>query len=1030
MEASQKDAISIIDQLSQVGDVANVFKFSNGLLDNVQKQQNFECLVKSEDTPPLIKAKAQAELAELLGSNGDIHLKEKLRDSARAILAKEHYHAALDIDISRSIEGIQERHEHPTFGNLDNLLSTYRSLDYPNGMQRWLYKLVDIATSIHNLEVQHSLGEELKALSIKTGTLAFLLLLQVNNVARFHTNTGYDDLVKTTLVKTYSDLVQFGLPYPLGQVCFMLVDLFTRLEDVDQALEWADRCVLHWKTCPPETQSAANLQLLRAKILEFEERNSIDFKGLQTFCEELVATDLANDLRQEAVMKLDIMHGLIYSRKEIPVNERFAHIEEYLARSESIINSMAGSNTGHQKAGLLQQQATFRISYGSHRKDIEMENEAIELLKQALQLTHAASNWTLTYQLITLREQMGLVCYACFTKLLSSDTSKSKEYLDCAEECFVVCLTGREAMGTTAQVAEDKYWIALLRYEKRVQGWISSEEVLQSLSNAENGFDALRIEISMSSGISAVKAKQVLAKRKHVRDIYRFAFQVCILDWSPSGAWQWVQKAKARSLSDMLGLGCLIPETLLSRITKDDQASEMYEREQGLSQQLQSVAPADSFNVAIELRKVQAQMESIPVLKEMLDLRQGKAVTAEELLSRWQKLPVGRYVTDVAFIDWYVKGEDEIYILVLRPTAETILRRVHITPHKVREWIKAYLHSEDGVTQSIGRRDDHPNQALRELDVLVESIADCVDPDALLVLSSAAPMDALPLHALHVSSSSDPQAEKSLPLIERNPVVYCSNMTVFVQCCESAASKSVTPEFTTSLMAVYEDTPSEPFNIVEQKAVYDSIGELASEHHTLAAVGGEVSRGRIVEEWPSADYILFHGHCDLSSKDITEQSLIFASDSNGADGSSVPRLAVKEVFDLKLNKPLVALMACGSSTQRISAGDEPLGLVTALLCAGAASVIGTLWPVASGTARRFTAVFREQFKVLQAESSNHPTVRAEPTAVSSVIDLAVAVQRTIRELKETGPRWSRTPEHWAPFVIHGAAFLRASISKA
>ena len=51
------------------------------------------------------------------------------------------------------------------------------------------------------------------------------------------------------------------------------------------------------------------------------------------------------------------------------------------------------------------------------------------------------------------------------------------------------------------------------------------------------------------------------------------------------------------------------------------------------------------------------------------------------------------------------------------------------------------------------------------------------------------------------------------------------------------------------------------------------------------------------------------------------------------------------------------LVACDSSTQDIAAGDKPLGLLSALLYARAASVLGCLWPIDSEAGRIFGRKF-------------------------------------------------------------------------
>src|SRR5438045_8800571 len=108
-----------------------------------------------------------------------------------------------------------------------------------------------------------------------------------------------------------------------------------------------------------------------------------------------------------------------------------------------------------------------------------------------------------------------------------------------------------------------------------------------------------------------------------------------------------------------------------------------------------------------------------------------------------------------------------------------------------------------------------------------------------------------------------------------------------------------------------------------------------------------------------------------------------------------------------MNDPLFMLMACNSANQQISVGDEPLGLVTAILCAGASSVVGTLWPVASETARIFATRFIDELTNIDG---------------INMVDLAVALQTTVISLKADFR--TRLPYHWAPFVLHGSYLSR------
>lgn len=964
--------------------------------------------------PPITKGKAELELAELLPGPELKQRRESLRHSARALLTQDHHHAALDIDFGLALEN------YSVSGELDVaiLLQSYYKLDYPNGLRSWLHKLLDVATILHNYDLQDSIEKDLEALALETGTLCLAKVLQVNRIARFHQKTGNDDLVKATLQKLYHELSIYDIPFTLGHTGFILTDIFIRYRDGTQALQWAHACDTHWRACPATTQSMGSLQVLRSKILIFETSGDPNYQPIMDFCDGLIDSDLTKGLREEAALKLDTILGMFYTCKAIPRANSTPRIHDCLTRIETVLESITDRDTRMSKAAVLQQKATFYMSLGTQRTDVTMEQNALTGLHEALEMTHAASDRKLTYQLIVIREQIGLVHHTLFKKLRRTENDESRRCLAAAEEDFGQCLRGYEAISSTFQIAEVKYWIALLQYEAWIEGWQTPDPVLDALLQAEVGYDNLRNEISISTGLSAIKDKQALAKQKHVRDLYRFAFQLCIREGHLTVAWQWAQKAKARSLSDILGLGCLVPESLLAQILADSTARKLYDRERELLQLLQKTTPDQTFGIGVELRELQKEMRSIPELRALLDLRQGKAITAEELITRWHDLPVGGHYKDVCFVDWYVLGDEDIYILILRQGKEPFVRKLGVSVSDVWSWISVYLRGGEMQAHSIHRSDDHPSQALRNMDALVEMIGDHADAETLLVLSPPAPLDALPLHALRVQQYSEGHTRRSIPLIERNPLVYCSNLTVFIQCCELAAAKKPQPQIISTYMAVYEGTPTETCDLAEQQTVYGVVNDLATETNASATTGLSVTCEKIFADWPSSDFVLFFGHCDSSSQDITRQSLILKTNCSGSQAMEHSTLSVTDIFDLKLQSPLVSLLACGSSQQKLQAGDEPLGLVTAFLCAGAASVIGTLWPVTSGTARLFLITLVQKMKLVA------PSFDEEPLALNHILDLTVVFQQTVRHLRRNSR--TRTPYHWAAFVLHGSTFMRAS----
>ncbi|KAM5358931.1 hypothetical protein ACJZ2D_014881 [Fusarium nematophilum] len=133
-----------------------------------------------------------------------------------------------------------------------------------------------------------------------------------------------------------------------------------------------------------------------------------------------------------------------------------------------------------------------------------------------------------------------------------------------------------------------------------------------------------------------------------------------------------------------------------------------------------------------------------------------------------------------------------------------------------------------------------------------------------------------------------------------------------------------------------------------------------------------------------------------------------------ADGS----ITVRDMFKLKLKAPHMIPIACNSASQGVAAGDEPLGIVTALLCAGAGSVLGTIWPTASRTGRYFTNEFYTNSLEKHRRRGDTST---DVGGHAAVIDLAEVSQRVVLALRRNID--TTHPYHWAAFVLRGSWFM-------
>ena len=122
----------------------------------------------------------------------------------------------------------------------------------------------------------------------------------------------------------------------------------------------------------------------------------------------------------EAISKLEVMLSFYHTIKMIPLEKRLHCIHSLLDRINTILSSNTFPGSSLVKANIMQQQATYLLSLGSQRTDCTMEEEAINLLTQALQAFYVGHGKTLTYALIATRMQLGLVWHACFQKYLQA----------------------------------------------------------------------------------------------------------------------------------------------------------------------------------------------------------------------------------------------------------------------------------------------------------------------------------------------------------------------------------------------------------------------------------------------------------------------------------------------------------------------------------------------------------------------------------------------------------------------------------
>ena len=107
-----------------------------------------------------------------------------------------------------------------------------------------------------------------------------------------------------------------------------------------------------------------------------------------------------------------------------------------------------------------------------------------------------------------------------------------------------------------------------------------------------------------------------------------------------------------------------------------------------------------------------------------------------------------------------------------------------------------------------------------------------------------------------------------------------------------------------------------------------------------------------------------------------------------------------DLYQLRLNARLVALSGCATGMNFVAAGDELLGLQRGLFCAGAATLLLSLWDVHD----RSTAELMQEFYRNYIQSA----------------DAALSLRGAMQILRRENPH----PYFWAPFVLVGRITAR------
>ena len=684
--------------------------------------------------------------------------------------------------------------------------------------------------------------------------------------------------------------------------------------------------------------------------------------------------------------------------------------------------------------------------------------EALKSAQSSLARVMEEKRWSMLVQ-----GYANFVCAcACVNVIKYSSPGIPHVELDSIRD--ILLLTSRKAveleekagLELTVLTRSYPYLLALtwaIKFQKSMEKEQLFKEAESFLEKVHRQLETHRRRTSGSPDMESFARKRDVVSTGVISDVYKYAGQFYLEFDKLAITWKWMQRGKGRALLEILRRREISEGSLATALAKVD-----------LVEATTTTDPRSLTQIDVSISDAKpTTLESSAASK--IELKSGLSTLADSLATK-----VPRYVviaedfklfsrvadqmsggTKAFLIDWFIPSSRQAasglstLIVSCRTWLIDKFSQGQLLERHVQEWADEHLDFHPDEPKPL----EYKKGALKPLRHLMVGIEEMTSEGDLLVLTPSAPLSLLPLHAIAVDGA---------PLIERNQVVYSSSLALMKQC----ISRSRDPDFRSGRRledAIFTAAFEAPDGKVEREEILSSVAAIAEHFAASKILGKELTVAAFRNALESSSWIHYHGHAhyerldglkqyfDLSSKlpsdttcsapsyradaedpnahaDEADPSQDFlvppylntilsspATDTTSGSQSST-RLTAAEIFSMTLPPgAFICCIACDSGSHDAYGGTEPFGLVPALLCAGAASVLGTLWPIESETGRTFSRHFYASVETQLGEAEASGT---------DAINLARAVGEAVGEVR----KWRTDPYSWAAFVLHGAPLYR------
>ena len=338
--------------------------------------------------------------------------------------------------------------------------------------------------------------------------------------------------------------------------------------------------------------------------------------------------------------------------------------------------------------------------------------------------------------------------------------------------------------------------------------------------------------------------------------------------------------------------------------------------------------------------------------------------------------------------------ELELFIWVVKPTGEVILRRVNLKSLRQQNTSLAKI-----VTKTRNALDPAENpefinkkvvsQGLKQLhELLIAPIAEDLpkDPEERVIFIPHETLFFVPFTAL--------EDKNGKYLIEKHtivsaPAIQILGLTHQQRKRSQGLAKDILVVGNPTMPTLKVGDP--PYQLDQLDGAEIEAKEVANLLQTKAIIGKNATKLDIVKKMPKAKiiHIATHGLLD-DIKQLGVPGAIALAPSGNDNGF----LTSPEIIDLQLNAELVVLSACQTGRGDIT-GDGVIGLSRSLLTSGAASTIVSLWDAPDDTTKALMISF---YKNLKTDGDK---------------------ARALRQAMLSNMKKPLNPTHWAAFTLMG-----------